>query len=144
MVSLLTNTEEYFADLCDEIRLFFDVRKIPVVQEIDKQGFCVVHEFTKQTEFCHHAALYLDGVCVKEYAYHSPLVSDANELAYKRAAKHGAKIAVYRCLSAYFGIQKAWGSLTGVRPTKITSKHMLEGGSAVSADKLLKEVSCDG
>ena len=34
----------------------------------------------------------------------------------------------------------AWGALAGVRPTKITSKHMLEGGSAKSADKLMKEV----
>ena len=34
----------------------------------------------------------------------------------------------------------AWGALAGVRPTKITSKHMLEGGTAKSADKLLKDV----
>ena len=34
----------------------------------------------------------------------------------------------------------AWGALAGVRPTKITTKHLLEGGTAVSADKLLKEV----
>ena len=33
-----------------------------------------------------------------------------------------------------------WGALAGVRPTKITTKHLLEGGTAASADKLLKEV----
>ena len=33
-----------------------------------------------------------------------------------------------------------WGALAGVRPTKITSKHMLEGGTAASADKLMKDV----
>ena len=33
-----------------------------------------------------------------------------------------------------------WGALAGVRPTKITSRHMLEGGTAKSADKLLKDV----
>ena len=33
-----------------------------------------------------------------------------------------------------------WGALAGVRPTKITTKHMLEGGSPRSADKLLKDV----
>ena len=32
-----------------------------------------------------------------------------------------------------------WGALAGVRPTKITTKHLLEGGNAKSADKLLKE-----
>ena len=34
----------------------------------------------------------------------------------------------------------AWGALAGVRPTKITTKHLLEGGSEKSADKLLKDV----
>jgi len=34
----------------------------------------------------------------------------------------------------------AWGALAGVRPTKITTKHMLEGGTAKSADKLLKDI----
>ena len=33
-----------------------------------------------------------------------------------------------------------WGALAGVRPTKISTKHLLEGGSAKSADKLLKDV----
>ncbi len=34
----------------------------------------------------------------------------------------------------------AWGALSGVRPTKLSTKHMLEGGSAASAEKLLKDV----
>ena len=34
----------------------------------------------------------------------------------------------------------AWGALAGVRPTKITTKHMLEGGTEKSADKLMKDV----
>ena len=34
----------------------------------------------------------------------------------------------------------AWGALAGVRPTKITTKHLLEGGTPASADKLMKDV----
>jgi len=34
----------------------------------------------------------------------------------------------------------AWGALAGVRPTKITTRHLLEGGNARSADKLLEDV----
>ena len=33
----------------------------------------------------------------------------------------------------------AWGALAGVRPTKITTKHLLEGGTPESADRLMKE-----
>ena len=34
----------------------------------------------------------------------------------------------------------AWGALAGVRPTKISTKHILSGGTPKSADKLLKDV----
>ncbi len=34
----------------------------------------------------------------------------------------------------------AWGALAGVRPTKITTRHMLDGGTPASAEKLLKDV----
>jgi oxygen-independent coproporphyrinogen-3 oxidase len=33
-----------------------------------------------------------------------------------------------------------WGALAGVRPTKITTRHLLEGGTEESAQKLLKDV----
>ena len=34
----------------------------------------------------------------------------------------------------------AWGALAGVRPTKITTKHLLEGGTPKSAEKLMRDV----
>ena len=33
----------------------------------------------------------------------------------------------------------AWGALSGVRPTKISTKHLLEGGTPASADKLFRD-----
>ena len=33
-----------------------------------------------------------------------------------------------------------WGALAGVRPTKISTKHLLEGGTPKSAEKLLKDI----
>ena len=32
-----------------------------------------------------------------------------------------------------------WGALSGVRPTKLTTRHLLEGGTPVSADRLLEQ-----
>ena len=32
-----------------------------------------------------------------------------------------------------------WGALAGVRPTKITTRHLLEGGTPASADRLLRK-----
>ena len=34
----------------------------------------------------------------------------------------------------------AWGALAGVRPTKISTKHILEGGTPKSAEKLLGDI----
>ena len=34
----------------------------------------------------------------------------------------------------------AWGALSGVRPTKISTKHLLEGGTRKSAGKLFREI----
>ena len=34
----------------------------------------------------------------------------------------------------------AWGALAGVRPTKITTKHLLEGGTQASAHRLMKDI----
>ncbi len=33
-----------------------------------------------------------------------------------------------------------WGALAGVRPTKITTRHLLSGGNAKSADRLMRDV----
>ena len=38
------------------------------------------------------------------------------------------------------GQPSAWGALAGVRPTKISTKHLLEGGTEKSAEKLLADV----
>ncbi len=46
---------------------------------------------------------------------------------------------VYYDAAMHFISPPQWGSLSGVRPTKLTTKHLLEGGSVQSADRLLKE-----
>ena len=33
----------------------------------------------------------------------------------------------------------AWGALAGVRPTKLTTRHLLEGGTVATADKMMKD-----
>ena len=47
---------------------------------------------------------------------------------------------VYLAALAHLEQTPAWGALAGVRPTKISTRHLLEGGSRKSAEKELKEV----
>ena len=46
----------------------------------------------------------------------------------------------YLAARQILGSDAAWGALAGVRPTKISTRHLLEGGSPKSAEKLLKNV----
>ena len=46
----------------------------------------------------------------------------------------------YLAALAHLDAAPAWGALAGVRPTKLSTKHLLEGGSRKSADKLLRDV----
>ncbi len=46
----------------------------------------------------------------------------------------------YRAAVQLLGTEPPWGALAGVRPTKISTKHILSGGTPQSAGKLLKDV----
>jgi oxygen-independent coproporphyrinogen-3 oxidase len=47
---------------------------------------------------------------------------------------------LYLAACPHFESIPPWGALAGVRPTKITTKHLLEGGTAKSAQQLLRDV----
>ena len=38
------------------------------------------------------------------------------------------------------GTTPPWGALAGVRPTKLSTQHLLDGGTAASADRMLRDV----
>lgn len=54
----------------------------------------------------------------------------------RRALQQSVYLAAIQLLPA----APAWGALAGVRPTKLTTRHLLEGGTAASAEKMLKDV----
>ena len=57
-----------------------------------------------------------------------------------RLRRRALQQSYYKAAIQLLGYEPAWGALSGVRPTKLSTKHMLEGGTPKSADKLLKEV----
>jgi len=120
MTALYTQTPLFFSDICEEMRLFIDTHRIeqldaPVPPE---EGCCVIHEMSETDGMMtNRAVLYRDGKQVSENTYQCS--APAGELEHKRVAKRAAKIAVYRALLSHFGTPMPWGSLTGVRPTKL-------------------------
>ena len=57
-----------------------------------------------------------------------------------RLRRRALQQSIYLAAKQLLPQEPAWGALAGVRPTKITTKHLLEGGTPQSAEKLLKDV----
>ena len=57
-----------------------------------------------------------------------------------RARRRALQQSYYLAATQLLDTMPPWGALAGVRPTKITTKHILEGGSEKSADALLRDV----
>ena len=57
-----------------------------------------------------------------------------------RSRRRALQQSYYLAAKQLLPVTPPWGALAGVRPTKITTKHLLEGGTAASAEKLLKDI----
>ena len=57
-----------------------------------------------------------------------------------RLRRRALQQSVYLAAVQLLPQEPAWGALAGVRPTKLTTKCLLEGGTPKSAEKLLKDV----
>ena len=57
-----------------------------------------------------------------------------------RLRRRALQQSVYLAATQLLSKEPAWGALAGVRPTKLTTKELLEGGTPKTADRLLKDV----
>lgn len=57
-----------------------------------------------------------------------------------RLRRRALQQSYYLAAKQLLPVTPPWGALAGVRPTKITTKHLLEGGTPKSADELLRDV----
>ncbi len=80
------------------------------------------------------AAIEINGKCT--HAARRLKVSEETVRLRRRALQQSFYLAALPHLAEV----PAWGALAGVRPTKLSTKHLLEGGTLKSADKLLKDV----
>ena len=120
MRGLYTNKPDFFSDIAEVIRLFIDIRRIERLEQNVpvSDGLAVMHTLCESDGKLVSTARLLDGAdCVAQNIYTCEQPDEI--LAYKRNAKRAAKISAYRALRAYFGTKLPWGSLTGIRPTKL-------------------------
>ncbi len=108
-----SNVGKFEPDLLDELRLFTSFYN----------GAAVRVDFHESNELRARVSV---GDCAKDFTSESP---EGDALEIKRMTKRFLKLALYDALSDYYGVELPWGSLTGVRPTRLAYDYLLRGGS---------------
>ena len=129
MLEFKTNRSDIESELLDEIKLFFPYAENCEVsaEHIYSQSAC-----GGKTELTN--VLILNG---RKYSYRSELLRELSESAKKRLDKRECKLSVFKAFSDFTGIKPPWGSLTGIRPSKLVYDMMNEGlPLSKCADKL--------
>lgn len=113
MVRLITDTPQYTNDIAEEIRLFLGF--VPITAEETPETEIVIETQLDRTRRAATAGLLADGepICVP-YAFDA-----ADSLDQKRQEKRALKRAVYALMQRIHPTEMPWGSLTGIRPTKL-------------------------
>lgn len=109
---LTTNAEFLRVDLLDEIRQFSGK-----FSDIDIE-VCLTYDENMHTD-----------VTVGDILSHyTAALPDGDEIEIKRQVKRFVKHSLYMTLSEISGIKLPWGSLTGIRPTKLAYAYIAKGG----------------
>ena len=117
-MKLITDIPEFYNDISEEIRLFINAPEIIADGREDESGLVLEVYFTPGASLS-TLAVFRDGERVFEYVHESETVF-GSEVVFKRYAKRNVKTAVFRCLRKAFPEKlMPWGSLTGIRPTRL-------------------------
>lgn len=136
-ISIYTEKTDFSKEVVDVIRLFFENSNFSVNDAIENENISFVHnEFVENN--IRHVHVKLSGDIFGESELLEQVVEDALEN--KRLHKRQVKRAVYYALKSATGKNMPWGSLTGVRPTRLLYAEMAKGSSMKEAVKHLGNV----
>lgn len=147
MVSLRTNRPGFFNDIAEEIRLFFDAVDIAPLEMNQKAAWedgDALIEVTLETGEDQWMAVATAALCqgpaprTGACQYLHPAVQ-GGPLVQKRYEKRCVKVAAFRALRQLFPeAPLPWGSLTGIRPTRLL-RELAEGEGPKEANRIMLE-----
>lgn len=137
MVSLYTNETAFFADIADELRLFLAMEEIVPAEGMNASGNSAAVVLEEKDGLWHVTArICLDGREAVS-VYERPAVS-GDALEEKRCRKRAVKIAAFRAMREATGLVLPWGSLTGIRPTRLL-RELIEREGGKEALRMMRE-----
>ena len=109
MVQLITNAKGFFNDMTEEVRLFLGQTDIlPYAPDAELRLFVILQsDEAKCLGMPHH----IEKVV--------PVQKGVDALDVKRQQKRALKLCVYQIMQELYPVATPWGSLTGIRPTKL-------------------------
>lgn len=134
MLEFKTNREDISADLLDEIKLFYPYP--------DECNVSIDHECRFESINNGENVINIVSLCGKYYNYIDFIAGDLNEIERKRLYKRACKLAVFKALSDYTGVCPPWGSLTGIRPSKLVYDMLAKGCTIDECETKLQTDFC--
>ena len=128
-IILSTNTPQFSNDISDVIRLMLPGYTVSA-EDVEPGQAYVRHVHSQGEGFWHERCEYSDGEAHGDFEWSYP-TPDArgNSLIVKRLAKRAAKLCCYYMLRRVTGTRPPWGSLTGIRPTRLYAEHAAAGSA---------------
>ncbi|MBR3136648.1 MAG: coproporphyrinogen dehydrogenase HemZ [Clostridia bacterium] len=109
MVQLITNAKGFYNDMTEEVRLFLGQTAIlPYAPEAELRLFVIL---LGDEAKCLAMPQHVERIV--------PVQPGADVLDVKRQQKRALKLCVYQIMQALYPVATPWGSLTGIRPTKL-------------------------
>ena len=129
MIAISTNRTEYRNDIAEEIRLFLGLAEIVLLEEIDPSSAELIFDLQLVQDDRRFSVF--AKVNNLEETETFILSENASPLEKKKLEKRALKLACYHLLKRlYPEVATPWGSLTGIRPTKLFRELSREGGEA--------------
>ncbi|MBA4347595.1 MAG: coproporphyrinogen dehydrogenase HemZ [Clostridiales bacterium] len=136
MIAISTNRTEYRNDIAEEIRLFLGLSEIVLLEEIDPTTAELIFDLQLEQDGLHYSAF--AKVNDLEQKEDFVLVKNASALEKKKLEKRALKLACYYLLKRmYPDVATPWGSLTGIRPTKLFRELTQEGGEQTAREQFV-------
>ncbi|MEG2718061.1 MAG: coproporphyrinogen dehydrogenase HemZ [Clostridia bacterium] len=139
-IALHTPLAGFANELCDVLKLFFAVEQFSVNAEEAGAAEPLEHRYTEEDGLAQCSFRFRGQCCERKTALTITASQPHAEVALKRLRKRLCKLALYDLLKALTGEHPPWGSLTGIRPTRLVYEKMTHGMTPqAGAEALEKE-----
>ncbi|MDO4494059.1 MAG: coproporphyrinogen dehydrogenase HemZ [Clostridia bacterium] len=135
-IFIQTNRPQYLNDIGEEVRLFCGKTEIlPLTEDSRPEEDCltIVAEVSQEEA---RICAFAEASGIRE-ASGFPC-DDFSPLNVKRLEKRAVKVCVFRVLKRLLATETPWGSLTGIRPTKLFREISVRSGAA-EAERAFRE-----